>query len=342
MSLTQNQYHGLEKDRPSVLDEGSTYLSTDTGVLWLYKEGGVPVTMDAATVTSSMRNVSDGLPNTDANANAFRTGKTGFGEANPEELIDIVGSEASGTGGFKYDYTWADGAISRFQLGGTNILSEVGLPSGTIQVNVFDYFGTGNQAGYRAYIYNGDIDSISGATGKLSIGMGVDTIASTQTCTFTTFTEDNGDGTEFTNRIINTHSVNGYTYLSFKGEGKNEFANERSMTVEFQNSGIKFGVSDYYTVIKDTIRLADVGDWVEGHAVGHPAGTYTDVGAITRGLGTDSNGFLMSVNGSYAGTAPSNASDSGQVGEIRVDGSFIYRCTATDTWERAPLTFATW
>lgn len=40
------------------------------------------------------------------------------------------------------------------------------------------------------------------------------------------------------------------------------------------------------------------------------------------------------------GNAPSSASDTGTAGEIRIDSSYIYYCTATNTWVRAAL--ATW
>ncbi|MEK0369748.1 MAG: hypothetical protein QQN55_01135 [Nitrosopumilus sp.] len=39
-------------------------------------------------------------------------------------------------------------------------------------------------------------------------------------------------------------------------------------------------------------------------------------------------------------TAPSSASDTGTLGEIRYDENYIYLCTATDTWKRSQLT--TW
>lgn len=39
-------------------------------------------------------------------------------------------------------------------------------------------------------------------------------------------------------------------------------------------------------------------------------------------------------------TAPANAADTGTLGEIRVDASYIYICTATNTWKRAAI--ATW
>ena len=39
-------------------------------------------------------------------------------------------------------------------------------------------------------------------------------------------------------------------------------------------------------------------------------------------------------------TAPASAAATGVLGEIRIDASYIYVCTATNTWKRAALT--TW
>lgn len=39
-------------------------------------------------------------------------------------------------------------------------------------------------------------------------------------------------------------------------------------------------------------------------------------------------------------TAPSSASDTGTLGEIRIDANYIYICTATNTWKRVAI--ATW
>lgn len=53
--------------------------------------------------------------------------------------------------------------------------------------------------------------------------------------------------------------------------------------------------------------------------------------------------FSMLTNGNFAivsPTAPASASATGSAGEIAWDGSYLYVCTATDTWVRAGL--ATW
>lgn len=40
--------------------------------------------------------------------------------------------------------------------------------------------------------------------------------------------------------------------------------------------------------------------------------------------------------------APAAANSTGVKGQMATDGTYIYKCTATDTWERAALAFATW
>ncbi len=41
-------------------------------------------------------------------------------------------------------------------------------------------------------------------------------------------------------------------------------------------------------------------------------------------------------------TAPATASSAGVKGQIAIDETYIYLCTATNTWVRASLAFATW
>ncbi len=55
---------------------------------------------------------------------------------------------------------------------------------------------------------------------------------------------------------------------------------------------------------------------------------------------------MCSGDGSYLtfSTVPANASDPGVVGQIAQDGTYLYLCTATNTWVRAPIAtlFSTW
>ena len=67
-------------------------------------------------------------------------------------------------------------------------------------------------------------------------------------------------------------------------------------------------------------------------------------GRLLLGTSSDSGGALLQVNDNRIRIAtaktPSSASDTGTAGEICWDSSYIYVCTATDTWKRAAL--STW
>ena len=67
-------------------------------------------------------------------------------------------------------------------------------------------------------------------------------------------------------------------------------------------------------------------------------------GRLLVGTSSDSGGALLQVNGDRIriGTAktPVSATDTGVAGEICWDASYIYVCTATNTWKRSAI--ATW
>jgi hypothetical protein len=67
-------------------------------------------------------------------------------------------------------------------------------------------------------------------------------------------------------------------------------------------------------------------------------------GRLLVGTSSDSGGALLQVNGNRIriGTAktPTSATDTGTTGEICWDASYIYVCTATNTWKRTAI--GTW
>jgi len=67
-------------------------------------------------------------------------------------------------------------------------------------------------------------------------------------------------------------------------------------------------------------------------------------GRLLVGTSSDSGGALLQVNGDRVRIAtaktPASASDTGTTGEICWDASYIYVCTATNTWKRTAI--ATW
>ena len=52
------------------------------------------------------------------------------------------------------------------------------------------------------------------------------------------------------------------------------------------------------------------------------------------------NVSIFAANLSLSNSVPANASSSGIAGTIRYDSSYVYICTATDTWKRVAI--STW
>jgi hypothetical protein len=75
-----------------------------------------------------------------------------------------------------------------------------------------------------------------------------------------------------------------------------------------------------------------------------PVARFDTSGRLLVGTSSDSGGALLQVNGDRIRVAtaktPASASDTGTAGEICWDASYIYVCTATNTWKRAAL--STW
>ena len=71
-------------------------------------------------------------------------------------------------------------------------------------------------------------------------------------------------------------------------------------------------------------------------------GTVTDTGEGIVGLSgkSEANTEAASYSITALNTAPSSATDTGVLGEIRYTADYMYVCTATNTWKRSAL--ATW
>ena len=71
-------------------------------------------------------------------------------------------------------------------------------------------------------------------------------------------------------------------------------------------------------------------------------GGAADINLSASGKTVTAAGSMKAANYklSALNTAPANASDTGTLGEIRIDASAIYVCTATNTWKKAAI--ATW
>lgn len=113
-----------------------------------------------------------------------------------------------------------------------------------------------------------------------------------------------------------------------------------------------------YTLGTGTIDTAEIADNSVTDAKLRQSAGYSVIGRSASSTGnvaditaSGNNQTLMRtggavgfVDGFHAVSVPATASSTGEARDLAIDpvGGWLYICTATDTWVRAPLTFATW
>jgi hypothetical protein len=114
-------------------------------------------------------------------------------------------------------------------------------------------------------------------------------------------------------------------------------ANGARALIEATNSAVYYGSTYASSGIPTIFSQAGASGGIERMRI-------DSSGLLLVGTSSDSGGALLQVNDNRIRIAtaktPSSASDTGTAGEICWDSSYIYVCTATDTWKRAAL--STW
>ena len=262
----------------------------------------VMAAVNAISITSPFNEVGTGDPLLDISTDGTRTGKLGFNKAVPTELVDIVGTQSGSTGSLKLDYTWTGGEISRVQLGGQNILSELSVPSDTVKGNVLDYFGVGTFSTRRAYVGAGDFSSVIPSLGTISTTIGVTNLLGTDYANTSVFSLT-GDTFAVANRIQNsdsdlaTSTIRQYGYVV--GTSLEPILENIVSNSETDTSSLK--ITPHIVELTNLTKLASYGSgtFVTGY-------THTDnlaktgtaasvIGATQYLLGIDSSGIVNEV-----------------------------------------------
>ena len=128
------------------------------------------------------------------------------------------------------------------------------------------------------------------------------------------------------------------------------YALDVSTTGSTISSSFTSDQSEQYIALKDSgttlghVRLGSTSGSMLFFAGNGDRGRFDSSGRLLVGTSLDSGGALLQVNGDRIRVAtaktPASASDTGTTGEICWDASYIYVCTATNTWKRAAL--STW
>lgn len=110
--------------------------------------------------------------------------------------------------------------------------------------------------------------------------------------------------------------------------------------IKFEDSsGTERDVFKLNTSNEVTFKAVLGNDIVFTDSANNEIARFTDEGS-TGDLIVSRNVQASQFNLSALNTAPSSASDTGTVGEIKIDANHIYVCTATNTWKRVAI--ATW
>jgi len=151
-----------------------------------------------------------------------------------------------------------------------------------------------------------------------------------------------GVGAASTGAVFRVTGTTGSSIIEANGADSDGFAD-----IEIKSTGTS-GASRLYfsdTAAKSgLIRYSHATNSLEFTTNGTENACIDGSGRLLLGTSSQSGGSLLQVNDDRIRIAssktPASASDTGTAGEISWDSSYIYVCTATDTWKRAAL--STW
>lgn len=250
--------------------------------------------------------VGSGLPSEDSTDDAYTTGKKGFGETNPAELVDIVGSESTATGSFKLDYTYDSGYISRVAYGGQNILSEVGVGSNTVEGHDIEVFGAGDWSQTRAFQILGDLTGITPVYAGLAYTCGVANFGgSTFGAGMNVYDVGATPADRDFTAVVRVNKGGGYQgNMSARHIGSDageDLQPTTGMSVTANSKTTKLVLTPDYFRVNTAIKFEGYGAGTKGQgttltdSLAHTGTAATVYGAATFGAGFDSVGNLMEV-----------------------------------------------
>lgn len=319
-------------DAPSISNSTALYADASGNLKWK-NDGNYTTTISSSanntniTITAPNRNVKiDSITTSTTTAiSGLLKGSGGtVGAATSGAANDyLVGGSLSATRnvstGSVFTYNSATGA---YNLDTTKLLTGAGVPSG--QLMPFSLWSSANSKLSSSTVTYGNYDSTNH---NFNFGT---------TATQSTFLVNIAGQL----RIINSGAGNGFIFRDVVGANTynaiyNSNSTPTSSNYIFASDGTNtnFNATGYVQFINNgvvTIRT-------------------TASNRVLINTTSDDNTNTLQVNGnakatqyrlSALNTAPASASDTGTTGEIRITASYIYICTATNTWVRAAL--ATW
>ena len=135
---------------------------------------------------------------------------------------------------------------------------------------------------------------------------------------------------------INFYSADG----SGGGEGNHNWIRSVAEETLGRDTALVFGVTTNGGEAIEGMRLNHEGNLLLTNQILQGTVTDTGEGIVCESLKSEANTESASYSITALNTAPSSATDTGVLGEIRYTADYMYVCTATNTWKRSAL--ATW
>ena len=320
--------------------DNSTYLSTSTAASTY-----LPINNPTATGTLTSPLIANTL-----GANfATTSGNVGIGTESPSYKLDLNGT-ARVTGTTQLNGNVGIGAVPSTQS--LNVFSntnDIAFQAANAKTTGSNYAVAGTATGAGATLNMGGYFYADGATTNHGIRVYNITAAANNYALFidspakSYFQGSVGIGT--TSPSSTFHTI-GTIQTSSTSSASSNYAN-RYNNIIFS----RFDIPTTYTNVISNSWSGTTTDQTMNFEIGN--GSSTRVTAMTLlgngnvGIGTTAPSYKLDVSGtaqatqfklSALNTAPASATAAGTLGEIRVDASYIYICTATNTWKRSAIT----
>ena len=285
------------------------YYEDNVTALGSYNVQGAIEALDALVIAaspgSSWYDAGGVVDNYDATTDAYRTGKTGLGLATaPTELFEVTGTEAGATTGIKAQYTWSSGGISRFQTGGQNQYSEVGLTPGDVEGFNHEYFA--NTTDYvdniRAIVRGGNYAAADSLGKTLSATIGVQSLADDRHAVFSAIPLVSNDDVDWQAIIHVLNEFNDTASVSVTSKGTGAGYNLEAISQIGVTNGVEstaFGMTPHYGEFDNLFKFTGygVGTFIQGYAhtddVANTGTAATTIGVPTYLMAVDASGVIM-------------------------------------------------
>tara|TARA_R110000772_G_C13307950_1_gene439556 strand:+ start:980 stop:2314 length:1335 start_codon:yes stop_codon:yes gene_type:complete len=253
---------------------------------------------------STFKVTGTGLPPSASTDDVYREGMVGIGEPVPAELLDVVGT--STTGGFKVDYTYADGGVTRVQVG-ENILSEIGV-SGRTQGWMLDYFdnSVSMTEPMRGYIYAGDLTGAG--VDNFTAGFGLADLTSTRFSRLVFNPAAEGNDTNWWGRFQSSNVAGDFSELVTRtngvgiGHGLESQLDLYVNNVETDNSRL-YITPHWFRFNNGNINLGNlwgINTYTEGYLIGD---TMAKTGTAETTIGAPAFNVVVDADGTMSTTS---------------------------------------